>query len=165
MTKPEKDYYNKIGKVVTSFQRVEAMIRLFIVRLFKEDMIKVNILTSQLPFNRLLKCSLALYLNNNAPTDSHEELKQILKLAGQAEQTRNTYMHSLWHIWQDGNDDLKIKALREKDKIRSSSNIFVQDSEFVTFEEIDDLIEKFEEVVSRLSDFMNKAEFRNELCQ
>lgn len=91
-----KDSERAIGRICMAFQRLEELLSDQVCRLISDDALLGTIMTAGMSFrNRVsLLCSLYLYRLNLA--ERPEALKTLLAKLHQAEDRRNTILHSYW---------------------------------------------------------------------
>jgi hypothetical protein len=107
---------NQLGRVAVNFQHVEMSLAFLTWALIPVPQDRRAIITSQLPFDRLLTVFYLLLKGHIAHNASHvAELDEISKKASELEQNRNTLMHSVWAAGEAGEvTRMKWAASRKK---------------------------------------------------
>jgi hypothetical protein len=85
-----------IGDISVSFALLESTIQSLIGSLIREHQRIGQIITAELAFKNLRALVVSLYLERHGQDADFETLKNLMKRAADAEETRNQITHSLW---------------------------------------------------------------------
>jgi len=91
-----EDSERAIGRICMAFQRLEELVSDQIGRLISDDAQLGTIITAELSFRNKLGLLCSLYLYRLRLTERPEALKILLAKLHQAEDRRNTILHSYW---------------------------------------------------------------------
>ena len=91
-----EDSERAIGRICMAFQRLEELLSDQIGRLISNDAQLGTIITAELSFRNRVSLLCSLYLYRLHLTERPENLKALLAKLHQAEDRRNTILHSYW---------------------------------------------------------------------
>lgn len=146
-------FLKALGRISVNFQILEASITFFIWNLIGSDQNIGKIITSQVSFSKNCNLLSSLFRYRVQDTIKIKELNNILKRVGEAEQRRNTIIHSIWTI---NDEDPKAKPLRIKITSNRKAGLNMQ-TEDIEAEELNKIANLFSELVDDLIIFMEKA--------
>jgi hypothetical protein len=142
-----------LGRVTVEFQRMEQILVFLIQVLIDPDPRIGRIVTTQLSFQRICDMCLALFLYRTKAEELHHELANLVNRAKEAEQQRNSYVHSWWSI-QATNDDTRPVG-RFKSRLKKGE--WTLDSEIIDAFKLDELANRMSSISSDLVRFMVRA--------
>lgn len=149
------DFVNGLGGVTANFGTLEIYVGFLVTSMISPNQPVGQIIAAELSFQRLLGVadSLARYYLEAGQTNqpAFDRLADLLKRAGQAEEKRNTVVHSSW-----ATDDANVNAIsRIKVTARRSKGLRWQ-NEAYTAEQVHALADEIRSVATDLSAAMGE---------
>jgi len=135
-----------LGSITVSFSTLELFISYFVWGLIGPDPKLGKIITSQMSFSRLLDLLSSLFKYRVHDDKKIETLKDLVTKAGQAEEKRNTYVHSSWWIEYGKISRSKITAKRK--------NGFNQQIQDISIKELKEEADFITNVAGEFNEFM-----------
>lgn len=99
-----------IGDITVSFALLENSLQCLIGSLLQEHQRIGQIITAELAFKNLRALAISLYKERHGEDDDLNTLRELMRRAAQAEETRNQITHSLWAAGDTADTITRIKA-------------------------------------------------------
>ncbi len=110
------DFLRALGRISANFQALEASIAFLTWSLINADQTIGQIITSQVSFNRLCDLLSSLFRYRVKEQALLEKLEEILRKASEAEQRRNTVIHSVWMTDDVSGEPFRLKITSKRKK-------------------------------------------------
>jgi hypothetical protein len=108
-----------IGDVAVSFALLESTLQTMLGSLIYEHQRVGQIIAAELPFRGLRALALALYRERHGEDANFEQLRDLIRRAGDLEDERNRVMHSVWGAGATADSVTRIKmTAKEKHGLR-----------------------------------------------
>lgn len=149
-------FLKALGRISANFQALEMYIAAFTWSLISSDQNVGQIVTSQISFSRLCDLLSSLFRHKVKSPDLIEELDGILQRASEAEQQRNTIIHSAW-LTDEEDTDKSPSRFKITSKRKKGFDIQVEDTDADKLNEIADLLR---DVAKEIIPFMSRVKER-----
>ena len=122
-------HLKSIGKLAVNFQFIETVLVFYLCNLINPNQAVGHIVATQLPFGRLCIVVRALFEIRYTEKELRERLSDLLTKAGQLEEKRNQYFHSVWGVDDDSGSPMRIKMKVSRSGKLTTASPNVNDSE------------------------------------